>query len=564
MDRSLPVQRPLRFAAWTRPLILPIAITVLGIVGSVSVHTQLAERANQEMAERLADAGEELVRVTEDLETIAVGQVLATRGLFESSAVVTRNEFEHFVAVIGEPLDNGVAYAPLLRLEDLHSFEVRARTSQPEYAITGIGPSPDPDADGLLWPILYRSDESGGFPAGFDFGSHPSILEAIDAALLAERPVASGFVQVPGDDFEGDLVIVAPIKIAGEPMGVAALTLRLDELLASRVEDLLGSPLAVKVIEADSEEVAALGWVEGSWRRTLQIADQRIVLILEPTAFSSPGWSTVDWFLLLGIATSALAGWLVRAGSRRRDMARELALLQKTITEKDRFLASVSHELRTPLTSVVGNLEILGGNSFPITETDRRILVKDARDSALDLERLVEDHLTAARLSSGVLTIKSEVVDLDAVVSRIVDHLNLPNRIEVRCGELGSCMGDSLRIRQIVRNILRNAGSHALSEIEIRTVRKEGRLTLEILNDGEPVSSAILDKLFQPFAGASSPGQPESIGLGLAISRDLARRMGGDLFHSHRGTRVCFSLELKTAPVVEESAGADRVVVTPH
>jgi len=564
MDRSLPVQRPLPLVVWTRPLILPVAIAVLGIVASVSVHTQLVERADQEVAERLADIGEELVRVTEDLETIAVGQVLSTRGLFESSAVVTRNEFKHFVEVIGEPLDNGVAYAPLVRLEDLHSFEVRARTSQPEYAISGAGLAPDPDADGLLWPILYRSDESGGFPAGFDLGSHPSILEAIDAALLAGRPVASGFVKVPGDDLEGDLVIVAPITIAGEPLGVAALTLRLDELLSSRVEVLLGSPFGVRVVEADSEAALALGWADGSWRRTLQIADRRIVVLLEPAAVSGPGWSALDWFLLLGIATSASVGWLVRAASGRRDMTREVALLQKTIMEKDRFLASVSHELRTPLTSVVGNLEILGGNSFPISETDRRILIKDARDSALDLERLVEDHLTAARLSAGVLTIKSEVVDLDAVVSRIVDHLNLPARIEVRCGQLGSCMGDSLRIRQIVRNILRNAGGHALSEIEIRTVRKDGRVTLEILNDGPPVSAAILDRLFQPFVGASSPGQPESIGLGLAISRDLARRMGGDLFHSHRGTRVCFSLELKAAPLVEEPAGPERVVVAPH
>jgi signal transduction histidine kinase len=256
--------------------------------------------------------------------------------------------------------------------------------------------------------------------------------------------------------------------------------------------------------------------------------------------------------LVLGIATSVLAAWLSHGVSRRRNLARELATLQATLAGKDRFLAGVSHELRTPLTAVVGNLELLAHQTIPMTQAERDRLVIDALDSAAELERLVDDHLTAARLSAGALTIRSEVVDLDPLVTRILDGLSLPPRLKVTCGALGSCLGDGLRVRQIVRNILRNAGRYASSEIEIRRRPGDERVIVDILNDGVPVSPSMADRLFQPFTGETVPGQPESIGLGLSVSRDLARRMGGDLDYTYSGDRACFSLEL---PTVAETNG---------
>jgi hypothetical protein len=95
-----------------------------------------------------------------------------------------------------------------------------------------------------------------------------------------------------------------------------------------------------------------------------------------------------------------------------------------------------------------------------------------------------------------------------------------------------------------MRNLLRNADRFALSEIEIRAVKTPGFVAVEILNDGEPIATAVAAKLFEPFVKVSQPGQPDSIGLGLSVSRDLARRMGGDLIYSNAGGRVRFSLSL--------------------
>jgi len=553
---------PRALAEQARSLIVPAVIALLGIVGSYVVHDWLVEGAELEAAERLGDAGEELLQVAEDLEAIAVGQVLGIRGLFEASVVVTPGEFDHFVEVIGQTGVSGLAFAPRVSSEELKNFVVRTRTHQPSYELSGEGGPPDTSSLGKVhWPIVYRSSDDGGFPTGFDLGSIPEVEETIQAALLAREPVASGFVALPGDDIGRNLLIVVPVRYEDELIGIGVRTLRLDEVLATRVDGLFGSPVTLELFEAEGLESSVSRWVPESWRRTLEVAGKRLVLLLVPAAAPEPGSTAPDLLLVLGIATSLLFAWLTHTATRRKAMSRELATMQETLAGKDRFLASVSHELRTPLTAVVGNLEILSSSRIFVSQRDRDSLVKDARDSALDLERLVDDHLTAARLSAGVLTIKSEPVDLDEVVARVVDGLNLPPRISIQCGELGSCTGDGLRVRQIIRNILRNASTYAVSEIVLGAVRRGTRVDLEILNDGDPVSSTMMDRLFEPFAGENSPGQPESIGLGLAISRDLARRMGGELSYSYQGSRVCFTLSLQADAPASNLVEAGEAVV---
>jgi hypothetical protein len=201
------------------------------------------------------------------------------------------------------------------------------------------------------------------------------------------------------------------------------------------------------------------------------------------------------------------------------------------------------------LTAVVGILDILAADDVDLGPEERESLVSDARESAFDLERLVEDHLTAARLSAGALTVVSEIVDLDELMRSVVASLNLPSNLQVEVDRLGLCQGDRLRIRQIARNILRNGARYAVATIEVRLVQSRERVRIEFRNDGEAVSPAIVSRLFEPFVGLGQSGQPESIGLGLAISRDLARRMGGDLEYLLVEDQVCFALTLWPAQI---------------
>jgi signal transduction histidine kinase len=162
----------------------------------------------------------------------------------------------------------------------------------------------------------------------------------------------------------------------------------------------------------------------------------------------------------------------------------------------------------------------------------------------VDLQTLIEDYLTAARLSSGAIVFKSESVSLDRLVGRVLASAMVPEKLSVKVGRLGSWEGDGLRVRQILRNLINNAKRYAASSIEIRLAGDANRPIIEILNDGDPIPKEIASGMFDPFAKESSPGQPDSIGLGLSVSRELARRMGGDLTYSYADGKVRFRLML--------------------
>jgi two-component system, NarL family, sensor histidine kinase EvgS len=259
--------------------------------------------------------------------------------------------------------------------------------------------------------------------------------------------------------------------------------------------------------------------------------------------------------LCAGIALGLGGAGLLTTVSVRREAAGEIAKLKRSTAEKDSFLASVSHELRTPLTAVVGMLDLVvtDRSSFADDEIDE--MLGTARNEAAELARLVEDYLTAGQISADALTVQSIVVDLDYEINRVASGLPHPEGMRITVGaDLGECIGDALRVRQIVRNLLRNALRYGHSAIDVAVTQGDGRVTIDIKNDGEPVPAEMIDQLFQPFSGVPRPGQPESIGLGLSISRDLARRMGGDLHYVHDEGWTTFKLALPLAP----SIGAPR------
>lgn len=173
--------------------------------------------------------------------------------------------------------------------------------------------------------------------------------------------------------------------------------------------------------------------------------------------------------------------------------------------------------------------------------------------------RLVEDYLTAARLTGGTLTLKLGVVNLDVLVARILAGVERPAKLSIRVGELGLCFGDAIRIRQIIRNLIRNANRFAVSEIEVRATRTGDLNTIVIVNDGEPVPAGVVGRLFYPFVTGTNPGQPDTLGLGLFVSRDLATRMGGALSYSFEHGKVMFSLSLPAADPITASPAAPDI-----
>lgn len=520
--------RQLNSAKW-----LALAIAVLGVAASVAMFIRAENSEERRALDTLASTGQEVSRVVADLGGLARNQAQALEGFFESSVDVTKKEFDHFASVVGSAPVSGSMFA---------------------------APSATTDPGVFTWPVVFETRADIGYGVGFDLASVPELSDAIDRSLSTEVPVSSGFIELPGDDVAGDLVLVSSIRRPdGEILGVGLVVLQIDEVVGERVALLLQGEATSAIHEVVPGQEPEVISTSERWVDLVSIGDRIVGVELNASPAGNARFGALsDWIALLGILTTSLLAILAYNLMKRRASVQQIEKLERTITEKDRFLATVSHELRTPLTAVVGMLEVLNDNLDHLTPEQYKPLLSDARDGALELERLIEDYLTAARLTAGALNIKQEVVNLDTIFSRTIARLNLAENLGVTVRPLGSCVGDSLRIRQIARNILRNAARYADHQIQVANVGDDSMVVIEIRNDGDPVPDDLIDGLFEPFGGSTPPGGTEPIGLGLSVSRGLARRMGGDIRYSVDGKWTVFSVVLPVSPRVEAITRASR------
>ncbi|MDJ0952090.1 MAG: HAMP domain-containing sensor histidine kinase [Acidimicrobiia bacterium] len=253
--------------------------------------------------------------------------------------------------------------------------------------------------------------------------------------------------------------------------------------------------------------------------------------------------------------------WIVPQSSRGRDLSRvavslmDLTQLRATerrlerlVADKDRFIASVSHELRTPLAAVFGLSEELSLNWEQFAESESRELIGLVAAQSAELSAIVEDLLVAANIESGRVAIGAEEVDVDQAVA---DALADCRRSHPELGEIDiegrgvRASADVVRVRQIVRNLITNAIRYGGEHISLR-VGHGTRPFVEVIDDGAGVSLEHREAIFDPYFQASSGERVlGSLGLGLSISRELARRMGGDLGYSYVDGHSIFRLDLR-------------------
>lgn len=225
---------------------------------------------------------------------------------------------------------------------------------------------------------------------------------------------------------------------------------------------------------------------------------------------------------------------------------RARAALEDLVASKDRFVAMVSHEFRTPLTAVLGLAEELRDGDFGPAETDEfhRIIAEQARD----LSNMVEDLLVAAR------------VEADAISVHVTD-VNLRHELDMALGSLPpefafsvdvdresvdvQVKADGARLRQVLRNLVTNAFRHGAAPVRI-VGRAEGeRFVVDVVDHGGGVPRTLEADLFSPYANApKAEASHHSIGLGLYVSRQLVRLMGGDLTYARRDGATVFSAVL--------------------
>jgi signal transduction histidine kinase len=233
--------------------------------------------------------------------------------------------------------------------------------------------------------------------------------------------------------------------------------------------------------------------------------------------------------------------------------ARLYADAQAANNAKTEFLATISHELRTPLTAVIGYTELLmSGLAEPLPSTANNWLQR-IRASAEHQVRLIEDILTYVRAEADRAGVRVAPVQTRELVEQAVSVLrpsfdqsaveliiDAPVSVELQT--------DADRVRQILINLLTNAlkfTPHGTVTLTVAIAEAGVRFT--VTDTGIGIEKQHLEKVFQAFwqVEQSDTRRFAGSGLGLAVSRRLARQLGGDLFvASEVGQGSSFTLEL--------------------
>jgi len=226
----------------------------------------------------------------------------------------------------------------------------------------------------------------------------------------------------------------------------------------------------------------------------------------------------------------------------------------------------MSHDVRTPLNAITGYLDLLElGIRGPVNEAQLRYL-QAIRSSGQRLLALFNDILHFARIEAGRMEVRMEPIPVDDAIREL--ELSFRPQVEARtlrytyegCGPALQVEVDAERLAQIVLNLVTNATKFTEpgGAIMISSIADPGHVTIRVRDTGRGIPAEKLSSIFEPFVqvdrNLTDPGS-RGVGLGLAISRELARAMGGDLtVESAPGRGSCFSLVLRRASDVPRRA----------
>jgi signal transduction histidine kinase len=215
--------------------------------------------------------------------------------------------------------------------------------------------------------------------------------------------------------------------------------------------------------------------------------------------------------------------------------------LQMASERKSQFLASMSHELRTPLNAIIGLTEMMATNTASFGTEKALEPLRRVNAAGKHLLDLINEVLDLSKIEAGKLELNVEVVDLARLIDEVIGTAGQlaeknKNRLIVETQEnVGTLTADSMRLKQILLNLLSNACKFTKEgEVALR-VRKvaDGRdwVELSVADSGIGLTAEQQAKLFQEFTQADSLTALRygGTGLGLALSRKLARMMGGDV-----------------------------------
>lgn len=272
---------------------------------------------------------------------------------------------------------------------------------------------------------------------------------------------------------------------------------------------------------------------------------------------------TVEDLMKVAGETAQIMEYSARLQAQSDELARTARQLQEAnekltrlSEQKDAFLSQISHELRTPMTSIRAFSEIMSEGDVPPADVARygRII----HEEAVRLTRLLDDLLDLSVLESGTVQLNLGLINLSALIDRAIASASntRPERQFTLVRDLPAenlfLRTDADRLVQVLINLISNARKYcAAADPELRIVvrQRRGRVSIDIIDNGDGIPEAAQSLIFEKFARLTDAARAGGAGLGLAICREVMTNLGGTVHYlpGQGGTafRVTLPLQLR-------------------
>jgi signal transduction histidine kinase len=256
----------------------------------------------------------------------------------------------------------------------------------------------------------------------------------------------------------------------------------------------------------------------------------------------------------------------IELDQQRRELIQAKESAEEANRLKSSFLANMSHEIRTPLGAMIGFAELLEGAS--VSESERRDQARIIRKNGQALLRLIDDVLDLSKVEAGRIDIEEipfqprlMIKEILALLENSASRKGLNLEAQVDADVPTWLISDPTRLRQILMNIIGNAVKFtARGQVRIHLAYKAGSVLATVEDTGIGISRTVAARLFQTFIQADSATTRKfgGTGLGLALSRKLARRLGGDVRLARSEPGVGSAFEIKVPVALGEATAATK------
>jgi signal transduction histidine kinase len=546
-----------------RPSSIALAVSLLFALGGIFAIDRALADANRSRVQ--IHAVESAARV-EGFLVVHAQALQSVRGLYlDPNRTVTQDQFESL-------LQSLVQYAPAFRRVWITDSSSRVQFQ----VLLGSGGSALPAGTRVdtVREEPFRDAIHRARATGLTQISSIGHLGSGERGLLLVQPLFVGdrFIGFAGGTLTSNSILQFVESQEPSPHGKVIILAAWDTMSTST-----GSTMR-RGLPVDSASATIRIPGSGSWRliAVQRATDQSVRLLLWSVGLATLGT------LLVGLLHERRQG--LRLADRSAELERLSSELLRANRVKSEFLANVSHELRTPLNAIVGFVELLRDGVYGELNTRQAGPVERIASSASHLRQLVDQILDLAKMAAGRLDVQWELIDLKSFV------VDLTSEIEALRSERGLALSisisdslprvrtDPMHLRQIALNLLGNALKFTPSggiTIRARLINTSDEnvgsdpaisgtpyagtwIALDVADTGVGIAKSDQERIFEEFeqvnAGPRTDSMQRGTGLGLPISRRLARLLGGELtVTSELGKGSTFTVWI---PVVGQQKGS--------